>query len=243
MKSNFTPAPRVPNFTGVTLVALVAVGTASLSALSLIAQAPSAVASSIKSSTKPAGAKAVKTVKSGAKTSSAKAPTSTVVKPSKPANSSGQLSITISTSEFLKTNVVIIVPAGTKAKKITDSTTTVLTFPDGAQMSVQPDASVFGDFKKNIVSFEDLTKTPAKDRTVFLVDKADRLVYSDNLGANLSKRTVFVMQKKLPGIEINNALATGMLCSDTGLQEETVAPNQASMDTMMAACDSITAGK
>jgi hypothetical protein len=139
--------------------------------------------------------------------------------------------------------VVIIVPAGTKAKKITDSTTTVLTFPDGAQMSVQPDASVFGDFKKNIVSFEDLTKTPAKDRTVFLVDKADRLVYSDNLGANLSKRTVFVMQKKLPGIEINNALATGMLCSDTGLQEETVAPNQASMDTMMAACDSITAGK
>ena len=138
---------------------------------------------------------------------------------------------------------VITVPAGTKAKKVADSTTTVLTFPDGAQMSVQPDASSFADYKKNIVSFEELTKTPVKDRTIFLVDKPDRLVYSDNLGSNPTKRTVFVMQKKLPDIETNTALATGMLCSDTGLQEETVAPNQASLNAMMAACDSITAAK
>lgn len=155
----------------------------------------------------------------------------------------GGLQLTIAMSEFLKSNVVISVPTGTKAKKITDSTTTVLTFPDGAQMSIQPDAATFSDFKKSILSTEELLKTPAKDKTIFLVEKADRLIYSDNSGANLSKRTVFVMQKKLPSIEINKALATGVLCSNTGQQEEALAPNQASLDAMMAACDSIMAGK
>jgi hypothetical protein len=157
--------------------------------------------------------------------------------------SNGTILLTISMVDLLKSSVVISVPAGTKAKKIPDSTATVLTFPDGAQMSVEPDASVFGDYKKNIVSFEDLTKAPLKDRTVFLLDKSDRLIYSDNMGAELSKRTVFVMQKKLPDLVLNRALAIGVLCSDTGLHEETVAPNRASIDTMMAACDSIVAGK
>jgi hypothetical protein len=191
-----------------------------------------ASASSNNGKTKPKTTKTTKTTKAtnAGKTSGQTSP-------------AGAMLLTISTSEFLKANVVISVPAGTKAKKITDSTTTVLTFPDGAQMSVQPDASSFADFKKNIVSFEELTKTPVKDRTVFLVDKPDRLVYSDNLGSNPPKRTVFVMQKRLPGLEVNKTLAIGMLCSDTGLQEEAVAPNQASLDAMMAACDSITAAK
>jgi hypothetical protein len=151
--------------------------------------------------------------------------------------------LTITTSEFLKSNVSISVPVGTKAQKMVDSPTTVLTFPDGAQMSVQPDASTFSDYKKNMQSTEDTMKTPAKDRATFVLETDDRLIFSDNYGNDGGKRTVFVMQKKLPKLTINKALATGMLCSDTGLQSEKEAPNRASIDAMMAACDTIISAK
>ena len=176
----------------------------------------------------------------------AKAPVKTPPKATKATVKSrpkGNLSLTISTVDFLKNDVVISVPAGTKAKKVVDDVSTVLTFPDGAQMTVSPDASSFGDYKKNIVSTEKLLGTPAPDKAIFVVDQADRLIFSDNSGPNLTKRTVFAMQKKLPALVTNEALAIGMLCSDTGLQEETLAPNRASLDRLMMACDSISSAK
>jgi hypothetical protein len=177
---------------------------------------------------------------------SAKTPSKATTKVTKAvasSNTKGNITITISTVDFLKSDVVISVPAGTKAKRVVDSTSTVLTFPDGAQMTASPDASSFGDYKKNIVDTEKLLGTPASDKTTFLVDQADRLIFSDKSGPNLTKRTVFVMQKKLPALVTNELLAIGMLCSDTGLQEEILAPNRASLDRMMAACDSILSAK
>ena len=203
------------------------------SPVSMAAKAPAA---------KPTPAKPVP-VKPATKKASPKTSPMVLEKSVSKSGSNGSLRIVVSTVELLKNDVVLSVPVETKAKKIVDSPATVLTFPDGAQMTVSPDASSFGDYKKKTVNMEKLLGTPAGEKTIFVVDKADRLIFSNNSGPDLTKRTVFVMQKKLPALVKNEMLAIGMLCSNTGLQEETLAPNRASIDQMMTACDSLSSAK
>jgi hypothetical protein len=227
-------------------VGAVSIGTHVASAATPIRTATKASATKLGAAKAPAKTPVITPAITPAKTAEKTALKPSAKPPKKPLEKSGSnatVVLTITTVDFLKSDVAISVPVGTKAKKIVDNPATVLTFPDGAQMTISPDASSFGDYKKNIVEFEKTVSTPAPDRTIFVVEKPDRLIYSDNSGPGLTKRTVFVMQKKLPTLIKNELLAIGMLCSDTGLQEETLAPNRASIDLMMAACDTITAAK
>ncbi len=180
-----------------------------------------------------------KTAKKPAKPAAAKKTTAkpTATTKAGASSSAGGTKLTIPASEVLKRDVIITVPAGTKAKPVKDSPATLLTFPDGGQMSVYPDAPNFADYKATIVKDEEQFKTPAANRAKFLESEADHLVYIDNTTGTPAIH--LIAQKLLPDLVVEKVLATGMVCDNSGRNFEVPAPSQASADVMVAACLSI----
>ena len=112
---------------------------------------------------------------------------------------------------------------------IVDSPDTLVTFPDGSQMLAVPDAAYLFDYRKSLA-------TTGAEKVTFLVDAVDHFTFLDKGYSQMAGGISFYAKKDLPNLVEDNALATGLLCTNHGSNDTKQTSNNANINAMIAAC-------
>jgi hypothetical protein len=152
----------------------------------------------------------------------------TSASPAKPA-AGAAVKLTIASNGYLKRDIVISAPAGTTAKKIVDSVSTLVTFSDGSQMTAFPDAAFLLDYQKSL-------PTTGDGKVTFVVTAADHFTFVDPLYSRIPNGISFYAKRDLATIVENKALATGLVCTNHGTEDTKQTSNEATISVMIATC-------
>jgi hypothetical protein len=171
-----------------------------------------------------------------AKKSATKATKSSAKPGAKPVagSAASSLEITVVSNDWLSKNVKLTVPAGTTAKKLKDSPSTLVTFRDGAQMLATPDPLTAPEYR-TIITDQSKSSSP-NEAIVILVDAVDHFTFVDKIYSQVTGGVSFYANKDLPDLVVNTALARGVLCTNHGTADTKQTANQKTIDAMIAAC-------